>query len=215
MRIILIGPPGSGKGTQAATIREKYPVAHISTGDILRENVKLATELGIVAKRYMDAGNLVPDDVVIKMMRLRLREDDAVSGFILDGFPRTIAQAEALDALLKEIGISLDAAILLDIPDDAVVSRLTGRRVCPLCGAVYHIKYRPPKTPHVCDSCGGAIVQRADDEETVIRGRLAVYHSQTEPLERYYEIAGLLRRINADGAVDAALKLVESLRGER
>lgn len=212
MRVILIGPPGAGKGTQAAAIKEKYSVAHISTGDILRENVKAGTELGLTAKKFMDAGKLVTDEIIIGMMRTRLHEPDAKEGFLLDGFPRTIAQAESLDALLAELDLKLDAVELLEIADDAVVARLTSRRVCSNCGAIYNVIAHPPKVEGVCDICGGRVIQRDDDKESVIRNRLAVYHEQTAPLVAYYEKKNLLRRVDASDATDAVLKDLESMR---
>lgn len=211
MRIILIGPPGAGKGTQASSIQQVYPVAHISTGDILRENVKSGTELGATAKAFMDGGKLVPDDLIIAMMRSRLAQDDARAGFILDGFPRTIAQAEALDALLRELAISLDAVVLLEISDDVVVKRLTSRRVCSSCGAIYNAVAHPPKQEGVCDICGGSVVQRDDDKESVIRNRLSVYHEQTSPLVEYYCNKQMLRRIDAAGAPDSVRSYLESI----
>ncbi|MDR1966804.1 MAG: adenylate kinase [Synergistaceae bacterium] len=211
MRIILIGPPGAGKGTQAAAISEKYAVAHISTGDILRENVRSGTKLGLEAKKFMDAGSLVADSLIIDMMRGRLGEADAKSGFMLDGFPRTVAQAEALSSLLDEMSLRLDAVILLEIADEAVVGRLCSRRVCSSCGAIYNTVARPPKADGVCDECGGAVIQRDDDKESVIRRRLEVYHAETAPLVDYYEKTGILRRIDASGPRDAALKCLEGL----
>lgn len=212
MRIILIGPPGAGKGTQAATIKEKYPIAHISTGDILRENVRNDTELGRTARTFMDAGKLVPDDLIIRMMKSRLGEDDARTGFLLDGFPRTISQAETLDRLLAEMHIALDTVVLLVIADDEVVKRLSSRRVCSNCGAIYNAVAHPPKTEGVCDVCGGKVIQRDDDKEAVIRNRLAVYHDQTAPLVAYYENKGLLHRIDATGSTDAVLYYLDSLK---
>lgn len=214
MRIILIGPPGAGKGTQAASIVAEYPAAHIATGDILRENVKNGTELGRQARAFMDAGKLVTDDLIIEMMRARLRQADAKDGFILDGFPRTIAQAEALENLLQELAISLDAVILLEISDEVVVSRLTSRRVCTQCGAIYNAIAHPPKQEGICDVCGGKVAQRDDDKEDVIRRRLAVYHEQTAPLVGYYEAKQMLRRIDAGGGKDTALRYLESLKAE-
>ncbi|MDR3333035.1 MAG: adenylate kinase [Synergistaceae bacterium] len=210
MRIILLGPPGSGKGTQAVAVRERYKTAHISTGDMLRENLKSGTDLGVAAKEFMDAGKLVPDDVIIGMVRTRLGKEDAKAGFLLDGFPRTISQAEALNALMSEMGISLDAVVLLEISDDAVVGRLSGRRVCSGCGAIYHVAGHPPKSLGVCDLCEGSVVQRDDDSESVIRDRLAVYHNQTFPLVEYYEGEGSLCKVKADGPSDAVLRYLES-----
>ncbi|MGN0838314.1 MAG: adenylate kinase [Pyramidobacter sp.] len=215
MRIILVGPPGAGKGTQAEKIVAKYGVAHISTGDILRANVKAGTELGRKAKTYMDAGSLVPDEVIVGMMRGRLAEDDCSRGFILDGFPRTVPQAEALTALLKEMGIRLDGVILLDVDDETVVQRLCGRRMCRKCGKIFHVTFNPSARGNVCDACGGELYQRDDDKEEVIRHRLSVYHSQTAPLVDYYDRAGLLIRVNAAEAGDKVLSSIEARLGSR
>jgi len=215
MRIILVGPPGAGKGTQAEKIVAKYNVAHISTGDILRANVKAGTELGKKAKSFMDAGALVPDDVIVGMMRGRLAEDDCKNGFILDGFPRTVPQAEALDGLLAEMGIKLDGVILLDVDDDTVVERLCGRRMCKKCGRIFHVSFKPSSKGDLCDECGGELYQRDDDKEEVIRQRLAVYHSQTAPLVDYYGKAGLLLRVPGAEAGDKVLGHIEAMLGSR
>ena len=215
MRIILVGPPGAGKGTQAEKIVAKYNVAHISTGDILRANVKAGTELGKKAKSFMDAGALVPDDVIVGMMRGRLAEDDCKNGFILDGFPRTVPQAEALDSLLAEMGIKLDGVILLDVDDDTVVERLCGRRMCKKCGRIFHVSFKPSSKGNLCDECGGELYQRDDDKEEVIRQRLAVYHSQTAPLVDYYGKAGLLLRVPGAEAGDKVLGHIEAMLGSR
>ena len=215
MRIILVGPPGAGKGTQAEKIVAKYNVAHISTGDILRANVKAGTELGKKAKSFMDAGALVPDDVIVGMMRGRLAEDDCKNGFILDGFPRTVPQAEALDSLLAEMGIKLDGVILLDVDDDTVVERLCGRRMCKKCGRIFHVSFKPSSKGDLCDECGGELYQRDDDKEEVIRQRLAVYHSQTAPLVDYYGKAGLLLRVPGAEAGDKVLGHIEAMLGRR
>ncbi len=214
MRIILIGPPGAGKGTQAESIKAKHPIAHISTGDMLRENVRSGTELGRKARAFMDAGKLVPDDLIIAMMKSRLRADDTRAGFLLDGFPRTTAQAEALDGLLAEMSIDLDAVILLEVSDDTVVKRLTSRRVCSSCGAIYNLIVSPPKIEGVCDFCSSKVIQRDDDKESVIRNRLAVYHEQTAPLVSYYEARGLLHRVDATSGKDSVLTYVETLKAK-
>ena len=215
MRIILVGPPGAGKGTQAEKIVAKYNVAHISTGDILRANVKAGTELGKKAKSFMDAGALVPGDVIVGMMRGRLAEDDCKNGFILDGFPRTVPQAEALDSLLAEMGIKLDGVILLDVDDETVVERLCGRRMCKKCGRIFHVSFKPSSKGDLCDECGGELYQRDDDKEEVIRQRLAVYHSQTAPLVDYYGKAGLLLRVPGAEAGDKVLGHIEAMLGSR
>ena len=209
MRIILLGPPGAGKGTQAAAVKSKFPVDHISSGDILRENVRVGTPLGIEAKKFMDAGSLVPDSLIIEMMRERLAKSSA-GGFILDGFPRTVAQAEALDQLMKEMSMPLDAAILLEASDETVVRRLGGRRVCSACGAIFHVTGNPTEAEGVCDVCSGPVIQRDDDREEVVRCRLSVYHRDTAPLVEYYEKSGLLRRVDADEAFDAVKSHLES-----
>jgi adenylate kinase len=210
MRLILLGPPGAGKGTQAESIKGKYDIAHISTGDILRANVKAGTELGKSAKKYMDAGKLVPDDVIIAMMESRLAEPDCEQGFLLDGFPRTVPQAEALDGLLKKLNLKLDAVVKLEVSDEVVVERLTTRRVCKGCGAIYNALFKKPKQENKCDSCGGEVIQRDDDKEEVIRRRLAVYHEQTAPLTDYYGASGLLEPVDATGGKDAVLKFLEN-----
>jgi adenylate kinase len=210
MRIILIGPPGAGKGTQAAAVKSSFPVDHISTGDILRENVRAGSPLGIEAKKFMQAGALVPDELIIEMMRERLAKGAAV-GFMLDGFPRTVAQAEALDELLKEMSVPLDAAILLEVSDETVVKRLFGRRVCSSCGAIFHVTGNPTSTEGVCDLCSGPVVQRDDDGEEVIRRRLSVYHRDTAPLAEYYEKSGLLHRVDASGPFDTVKTHLESV----
>lgn len=208
MRLIFLGPPGSGKGTQAAKLIEKVQVAHISTGDILRENVKMGTALGVKAKEFMDAGKLVPDDVIIEMMRQRLQKDDCSRGFILDGFPRTVAQAEALEKMLNELDMKLDAVILFKVSDEVVVERLSGRRGCRQCGAIYHIRFNPSFRGDSCQICGGELYQRDDDREEVIRKRLDVYHSQTAPLVGYYGERGLLLEVDAGRSSDEVLKTI-------
>lgn len=210
MRIILVGPPGAGKGTQAEKIVARYGVAHISTGDILRANVKAGTELGKKAKSFMDAGALVPDEVIIGMMRERLADDDCKKGFILDGFPRTVPQAEALTGLLAEMGIVLDGVILLDVADETVVERLCGRRMCKSCGKIYHVSFNPSSRGDRCDACGGELYQRDDDKESVIRQRLSVYHAQTAPLVDYYGKAGLLVNVDAAQPGDKVLGQIEA-----
>ena len=202
MRIILLGPPGAGKGTQAARITESSNIPHISTGDTLRANVRDGTALGRQAKQYMDAGDLVPDEVIIGMVGERLQEADARDGFLFDGFPRTVRQAEALEKLLIEQGTPLDAVIRLAVDHDEVVERLTGRRTCTRCQAIYHLSHKPPATPGICDRDGGELIQREDDTEDVVLNRLEVYRTQTEPLEHFYWQRGLLRDVEAVGDVD-------------
>jgi adenylate kinase len=202
VRTILLGPPGAGKGTQAARIVDAYGVPHISTGDILRANVREGTALGAEAKRFMDAGDLVPDEVIIGMVGDRLGQADAAGGFLFDGFPRTVPQAEALDELLASRGAPLDVVLELVVDHDEVVRRLTGRRTCGDCGRIYQVESEPPAAEGVCDACGGALGQRDDDREDVVRNRLEVYREQTEPLVAFYEQRGQLRRIEAVGSVE-------------
>ncbi len=211
MRIVLLGAPGSGKGTQAKLIVEKYGIPQISTGDLLRAAVAAGTELGKRAKAAMDAGELVSDDIVLGMIRERLAEPDTEKGFILDGFPRNLSQAEALDALLDELGKPLQAAILIDVPFDSLLKRLTGRLTCEKCGAVYNIYTNPPKQEGVCDKCGGKLIHRADDNEETIRNRLQVYQEQTEPLIDYYEKQGKLHRIDGEGDIQAIFQAVSAV----
>jgi adenylate kinase len=196
LNLILFGPPGAGKGTQADKLRDDFRLPFISTGDMLRANVKDGTELGVEAKRYMDAGELVPDDLIVKMAAERLDETDARDGFILDGFPRTIEQAKALDRQFSEMRRRITAAILIDVPDDELVRRISGRRVCVKNGHNYHVEFDPPKREDMCDQDGSRLIQRDDDKPDVVRNRLRVYHEQTEPLVDYYDEQGLMRRID-------------------
>jgi adenylate kinase len=202
MRLVLVGAPGAGKGTQAKFVAKHFSVPAISTGDIFRANIAAKTELGREAKRYMDAGDLVPDEVTIGIVRDRLSQDDTASGFLLDGFPRTLAQAEALRDMLDDLGTPLDVVLELQIDDDEVVRRLSGRRTCRQCGHVWHLEFEPPEKEGICDIDGGELFQRDDDQPETIRRRLEVYTEQTEPLVGFYENAGLLRSITAQGAVD-------------
>ncbi len=202
LNLILFGPPGAGKGTQAARLRDDFQLPFISTGDMLRANVKQETSLGKQAKAYMDAGDLVPDELIVAMAGERLQNDDAEDGFILDGFPRTLDQAAALDKQLSELGRRVTAVLLIDVPDEEVIRRLSGRRVCVKSGHNYHVEFDPPKHEDVCDQDGSRLIQRDDDKPDVIENRLRVYHEQTEPLVAYYDEQGLLRRI--DGTRPAA-----------
>ena len=197
LNLILLGPPGAGKGTQAERLREDFALPHVSTGDMLRAEVAEGSELGNAAKRYMDAGDLVPDEVIIGMIAKRVRADDARDGFLLDGFPRNAEQADALADALKEMDRRLSAALLIDVPDDELVRRLAGRRVCVKNPShIYHVEFDPPKHEGVCDQDGSRLIQRDDDQEDTIRHRLQVYHSQTEPLIGHYDRAEMLRRFD-------------------
>ncbi|MEU8027824.1 adenylate kinase [Streptomyces sp. NPDC049099] len=203
MRIVLVGPPGAGKGTQAVRLAEKLAIPHISTGDLFRANISQQTELGKLAKSYMDAGNLVPDEVTIAMAKDRMEQPDAERGFLLDGFPRNVSQAEALDELLRTESITLDAVLDLEVPEDEVVKRIAGRRICRNDSShVFHVTYSQPKKEGVCDVCGGELYQRDDDSEDTVRKRLEVYHTQTEPIIDYYKAQGLVVTISSLGPVD-------------
>ena len=203
MNLILMGAPGAGKGTQSAKISEKYQIPAIATGDILRGAIKAGTELGLAAKSYIDAGKLVPDSVVIGIIKDYLASDACKNGFILDGFPRSIPQAEALDAM----GIKIDVVLSIDVPDEKIVERMSGRRVCS-CGASYHVAYNPPKTQDVCDKCGEALYVRADDAAETVKNRLATFHEQTEPLKGYYAKKGLLVTVEGQEEVADTTALV-------
>lgn len=196
MKIVMLGAPGAGKGTQAIKIADKYDIPHISTGDIFRANIKGGTELGQKAKSYIDKGELVPDEVTIGMLLDRIAQDDCKNGYVLDGFPRTIPQAESLTEALKSQGDQIDFALNIDVPDEAIIERMSGRRACPKCGATYHIVYAAPKTENICDKCGTELIIRSDDKPETVKDRLNVYHQQTEPLIAYYKTAGVLREVD-------------------
>ena len=200
MKIIMLGAPGAGKGTQAKKIAAKYDIPHISTGDIFRANIKNGTELGNKAKTYMDQGLLVPDELVVDLVVDRVQQDDCKNGYVLDGFPRTIPQAEALDNALKAIGDKVDFAIDVEVPDENIVRRMGGRRACVGCGATYHVVYNPTKEEGKCDTCGGELIVRDDDKPETVLSRLEVYHNQTQPLIDYYKGQGILKSV--DGTVD-------------
>jgi adenylate kinase len=212
MRVVLLGPPGAGKGTQAAKLVEKYNIPHISTGDIFRKNLKEKTPLGLKAKEYMDKGLLVPDELVVEIVKDRLTESDCKSGFLLDGFPRTVVQADALAIELEKMGISLDGVINIQVRDEVLIDRLTGRLVCKSCGNTYHVKYNAPKQDSVCDNCGGELYTRDDDKVETVVNRLEVYKNQTEPLIEYYEQKGLLKTIDGELSTDEVFhKICEAL----
>ena len=204
MKLILLGAPGAGKGTQAEVLSNTLSIPTISTGNILRAAIKAQTPVGLKAKSYMDAGQLVPDQVIIDIVAQRLSESDCANGFILDGVPRTIAQAKALD----EAGVTFDKVLSIEISDEEIEGRMSGRRVCAQCGASYHIVARPTKVEGVCDSCGGSVVQRDDDKPETVRQRLAVYHEQTEPLKGYYQGKGLLRSVDNQPTIEATTKVM-------
>ncbi|MFF8569389.1 adenylate kinase [Streptomyces albidoflavus] len=216
MRIVLVGPPGAGKGTQAAFLAKNLSIPHISTGDLFRANISQGTELGKQAKSYMDAGNLVPDEVTIGMAEDRMGQADAENGFLLDGFPRNVSQAKALDESLKAQGVALDAVLDLEVPEDEVVKRIAGRRICRNDSShVFHVEYSKPKTEGVCDVCGGELYQRADDKEETVRKRLEVYHNETEPIIDHYKAQGLVVTISALGKVDeVTARAMEALQRE-
>lgn len=217
MRIVLVGPPGAGKGTQAAFLAKNLKIPHISTGDLFRANISQGTELGKQAKAFMDAGNLVPDEVTIGMAHDRMTQPDAENGFLLDGFPRNVSQAEALDESLKADGQKLDAVLDLEVPEDEVVKRIAGRRTCRNDSShVFHVTYSKPKTEGVCDVCGGELYQRGDDQEETVRKRLDVYHRETEPIIDHYKAQGLVVTISALGKVDEVTKrAMDALKGDK
>ena len=202
MHILLMGPPGAGKGTQAAHLVKHFSIPHISTGDMFRAAIKEGTELGKKAKACIDAGNLVPDEITIGIVKERLSQEDCKKGFILDGFPRTVDQADALKGILTELGLSLKSVLNITVPSADLVERAVGRRICRSCGATYHVKFSPSKQEGVCDACGGELYQRADDTEETMKNRLSVYEAQTKPLIDYYQAAGLYVEIDGRQAID-------------
>jgi adenylate kinase len=202
LRVVLLGPPGAGKGTQAKLLREKFEACQISTGDILRQAVADQSPLGIEASEYIKRGDLVPDSLIVKLVAERLKEKDCAPGFILDGFPRTIPQAEGLEAILQGMGVGLQSVLLVQVPHNIIIGRLAGRRTCKNCGALYHLNFNPSTKERVCDRCGGELVQREDDREETISARLKVYDNQTAPLIDYYRQRGLLREIDGVGKVE-------------
>ncbi|AUN12874.1 adenylate kinase [[Clostridium] sordellii] len=216
MRIILLGPPGAGKGTQAAGIVEKYNIPHISTGDIFRKNIKEGTELGKKAKGFIDQGLLVPDELTVGLVTDRISQPDCKNGFMLDGFPRNVAQAQHLDKYLKEVGISLDKVVNIEVDKDILVGRAVGRRICKSCGATYHVEFNPPKVDGVCDVCGGELYQRADDNEETVSKRIQVYLDETKPLVNYYSQEGIIANINGQQSIDKVFAdIVNALGSEK
>jgi adenylate kinase len=210
MKIVLLGPPGAGKGTQAKQISNNYNIPHISTGDMFRKNISEKTALGIKAKEYMDKGLLVPDELTIEIVKDRLGNEDCKNGFLLDGFPRTVKQAEALDLFLTE---EIDTALLIEVPRDSILERMTGRRVCSKCGATYHIKFNPAKVENKCDVCGSELIQRKDDSVETVEERLDVYHRQTEPLVEYYKSKNVLGTVDGTKHIDDVFKDIMDVLG--
>jgi len=213
MKIIMLGAPGAGKGTQAKKIAEKYQIPHISTGDIFRANIKNGTELGKKAKTYMDQGLLVPDELVCDLVVDRVRQEDCKNGYILDGFPRTIPQAESLDAALAKLGESIDYAIDVEVPDENIVKRMGGRRACVGCGATYHLVFAPTKKEGICDTCGAELILRDDDKPETVQKRLGVYHEQTQPLIDYYQGKGILKTVDGTMAMEDVFQAIITILG--
>ena len=213
MKIIMLGAPGAGKGTQAKMIAEKYGVPHVSTGDIFRANIKNGTELGKEAKQYMDQGLLVPDELTVRILLDRVAQDDCKNGYVLDGFPRTIPQAEVLDSELSKLGDHIDYAIDVDVPDENIIKRLSGRRACLTCGATYHIEHVPPKTEGICDKCGSELVLRDDDKPETVKNRLNVYHEQTQPLIDFYTNKGVLKTVDGTLPMEEVFAAITAILG--
>ena len=213
MKIIMLGAPGAGKGTQAVKIAEKYKIPHISTGDIFRANIKNGTELGMEAKKYMDQGLLVPDELTVRILLDRVAQDDCKNGYVLDGFPRTIPQAEVLDSELTKLGDHIDYAINVDVPDENIVKRMSGRRACLTCGATYHIEHVPPKKEGICDVCGSELVLRDDDKPETVKNRLNVYHEQTQPLIDFYTEKGVLKTVDGTVPMEEVFAAITAILG--
>ena len=213
MKIIMLGAPGAGKGTQAKMIADKYGVPHISTGDIFRANIKNGTELGMEAKKYMDQGLLVPDELTVRILLDRVAQDDCKNGYVLDGFPRTIPQAEVLDSELTKLGDHIDYAINVDVPDENIVKRMSGRRACLTCGATYHIEHVPPKKEGICDVCGSELVLRDDDKPETVKNRLNVYHEQTQPLIEFYTEKGVLKTVDGTVPMEEVFAAITAILG--
>ena len=211
MKVIMLGAPGAGKGTQAKKLAAAYSIPHISTGDIFRANIKEGTELGKKAKAYMDAGQLVPDELVCDLVVDRIQQDDCKNGYLLDGFPRTIPQAEALDAAVEKLGEKIDYAVNIDVPDDNIINRMSGRRACVGCGATYHIVFNPPKVEDVCDVCGKSLILRDDDKPETVKTRLDVYHAQTQPLIDYYAGRGVLVTVDGTQNMDKVFSDIKDI----
>lgn len=214
MKIIMLGAPGAGKGTQAKKIAAKYAIPHISTGDIFRANIKNNTELGQKAKTYMDKGELVPDELVVDLIMDRFKEADCANGYVLDGFPRTIPQAEALDKALSANGESVDYAINVEVPDENIINRMSGRRACVGCGATYHIQFNPTKVEGICDACGEKLILRDDDKPETVKNRLSVYHEQTQPLIDYYSKKGVLAEVDGTQSMDDVFNAIVNVLGK-
>lgn len=214
MKIVLLGPPGAGKGTQAKSISNKYSIPHISTGDIFRKNISENTPLGIEAKGYMDNGQLVPDEVTINMVKDRLQQDDCNDGYLLDGFPRTVTQADALNNFLIERGEQLDTALLIKVPNEFILERMTGRRVCPSCGASYHVKFNPPTNEGKCGLCGNEVIQRKDDTVDTVKERLDVYQRETQPLIEFYSEKQLLSKVDGTKAINEVFRGICEILGK-
>ncbi len=215
MKIIMLGAPGAGKGTQAKRIAAQYGIPHISTGDIFRYNVKNATELGMKAKEYMDQGLLVPDELTLELIMDRFTKDDCKNGYVLDGFPRTIPQAEALTAALAKQDDAIDYAVNVDVPDEAIVSRMSGRRACLSCGGTYHVVFNPSKKDGICDACGGELVLRKDDSPETVQNRLLVYHEQTQPLIDYYKKQGILKEVDGTKEMEEVFRSITDILEEK
>lgn len=213
MKIIMLGAPGAGKGTQAKMIAEKYGFPHVSTGDIFRANIKNGTELGKEAKQYMDQGLLVPDELTVRILLDRVAQDDCKNGYVLDGFPRTIPQAEVLDSELSKLGDHIDYAIDVDVPDENIIKRMSGRRACLTCGATYHIEHVPPKTEGICDKCGSELVLRDDDKPETVKNRLNVYHEQTQPLIDFYTNKGVLKTVDGTLPMEEVFAAITAILG--
>lgn len=211
MKVIMLGAPGAGKGTQAKMIADQYGVPHVSTGDMFRANIKNGTELGMEAKKYMDAGELVPDELTVRILLDRVAKGDCRGGYVLDGFPRNIPQAEVLDEALDKIGEQVDFAIDVDVPDENIIRRMSGRRACLNCGATYHIEHIPPKVADVCDTCGSALVLRDDDKPETVKNRLNVYHEQTQPLIAYYTEKGILRTVDGTRPMEEVFAAIKAI----